>query len=243
MSGFKDRFYSMQDPELGLGNLDARHETLLSCLEGIIGRDVLEIACGSGDFAKKVIDRFKLGKIYGADISEQAVKLAAEKGVEGACLNLDKDNLPYKDDFFDTVICGEVIEHLVDPDHLLEEIYRVLKVDGCLLITTPNLASWYNRVLLLFGYQPFFTSISIRHTYPKPVPIHSCGHLCSYTLGALKFLLEKYHFKTVKCTGLKINESVGFGKKHRWLAKTANFVFRSPSLSSGICILAKKVKS
>jgi len=243
MGGFKDRFYSMQDPELGLGNLDARHETLLSCLDGIIGKDVLEIACGSGDFAKKVIDRFGLGKIYGVDISEQAIKLAGEKGVKGACLNLDNDNLSYQDIFFDTVICGEVIEHLVDPDHLLEEIYRVLKTDGYLLITTPNLASWYNRLLLLFGYQPFFTSISIRHTYPKPLSIHSCGHLCSYTIGALKFLLGKYHFKTVKCIGLKINESVGYGLKYRWLAKLANFVFRSPSFSSGICILAKKVNS
>jgi ubiquinone/menaquinone biosynthesis C-methylase UbiE len=243
MSVFKDRFYALQDPELGLGNLDARHEALLSCLEDATGKDVLEIACGSGDFAKKVMNRFNLTKIYGVDISEQALKLASEKGVVGWRLNLDKDNLPYQDNFFDTVICGEVIEHLVDPDHLLEEIYRVLKPDGHLLITTPNLASWYNRLLLLFGYQPFFTSISIRHTYPKPLPIHACGHLCSYTLGALKFLLEKYHFKAVKVIGLKINESMGYGIKYRWLTKLANTLFRTPSLSSGICILARKVSA
>jgi hypothetical protein len=93
----------------------------------------------------------------------------------------------------------------------------------------------------LFGYQPFFTSISIRYSYPNPVPIHSCGHLCSYTLGALKFLLEKYGFKTVKTIGIKINESVGYGVKYRWLARLANTIFQAPSFSSGICILAKKV--
>lgn len=241
INNFEDRFYKMQYAERGTANFDVRHEVLLSCLGNVAGDEVLEIGCGNGVFAKKVVAKFQLKKIYGIDISEEAIKSACENGVNGTCLNLDRNNLPYQDNCFDTVICGEVIEHLVDPDHLLEEVYRVLKVNGHLLITTPNLASWYNRLLLLFGYQPLFTGISIRYSYSKPFLVNSCGHLCSYTLASLKFLLERYNFRIIKSIGLKINESVGYGIKYRWLVKLANTIFKSPSLNSGICILARKV--
>jgi len=66
------------------------------------------------------------------------------------------------------VIMSELIEHLVDPDATLDEALRVLVPGGTLLLSTPNLAAWYNRALLLFGVQPVFTEVSLRGIYGRP---------------------------------------------------------------------------
>ncbi len=54
----------------------------------------------------------------------------------------------------------EVIEHLYNSDLVISEIYRILKRNGILILSTPNLASWINRLVLLLGYQPFSHDVS-----------------------------------------------------------------------------------
>lgn len=48
----------------------------------------------------------------------------------------DAHTLPFADDSFDTVLCTEVLEHLVEPQRAIDEIFRVLKPGGTLLLTT-----------------------------------------------------------------------------------------------------------
>lgn len=57
--------------------------------------------------------------------------------------NLEKDSAPYRDEEFDGVLLMEVLEHFaVDPMFALAEVNRILKHDGFLFLSTPNLASW-----------------------------------------------------------------------------------------------------
>jgi ubiquinone/menaquinone biosynthesis C-methylase UbiE len=55
----------------------------------------------------------------------------------------DATQLHYTDSKFDKVLCSEVIEHIPDTDKALSEIYRVLKPNGILVLSTPNPKSWY----------------------------------------------------------------------------------------------------
>lgn len=236
-----EQFYKSQYAEEGLHDLGQRHQLLIGILESFIGKQVLEIGCGNGGFAQKVSSHFHLERIYGIDISADAINAACGRGIIASRVNLDLEDLPFEEVSFDTVICGDVIEHLISPDHLLEEIHRVLKAQGHLLITTPNLASWYNRLLLLFGHQPFFSDVSIR--YPANAFFTSSlphNHLHLFTLRSLVFLLQKYDFRIVKRVGVGINTMIGYGKKFKWLAMLLNVVFRSASVNSEICIIAKK---
>jgi SAM-dependent methyltransferase len=57
--------------------------------------------------------------------------------------------LPFRDNFFDLIFCGEVIEHTFNTDYFISEVYRILR--WFLIITTPNLASFWNRIFLLFA--------------------------------------------------------------------------------------------
>jgi glycosyltransferase involved in cell wall biosynthesis/SAM-dependent methyltransferase len=75
----------------------------------------------------------------------------------------ERDTFPYADASFDTVLCCELMEHLVaDPMHMMSEINRILKPGGHLVLTTPNLGSLRAISAILQGYHPAFFPAYIR---------------------------------------------------------------------------------
>src|SRR5882757_4592831 len=75
---------------------------------------------------------------------------------EFSCLvdhfDAERDPFPYEGGYFDLVIAGEILEHMIyDPMHLLLESRRVLREGGTLLITTPNVASITSVAKVLDG--------------------------------------------------------------------------------------------
>ncbi len=75
----------------------------------------------------------------------------------------EKDVFPYPDEYFSTVVCGELIEHLFeDPMHLMSEVNRILKPGGHLVLTTPNIASLRGISAILQGYHPGFFQAYIK---------------------------------------------------------------------------------
>jgi glycosyltransferase involved in cell wall biosynthesis/SAM-dependent methyltransferase len=75
----------------------------------------------------------------------------------------EKDRFPYDDGYFSTVLCCELVEHLTeDPMHMMSEINRVLRPDGHLVLTTPNIGSLRAIAAILSGYHPAFFPAYIR---------------------------------------------------------------------------------
>ena len=73
--------------------------------------------------------------------------------------NTETEPFPYPDASFDVVFFCEIIEHLLmDPLHVLREIHRILRPDGSLILTTPNVARLANVARLISGaniYDPY----------------------------------------------------------------------------------------
>lgn len=68
---------------------------------------------------------------------------------------MDLNNpLPIEDNSIDLVIAGEILEHLINPFMFLQEINRVLKKGGELILSTPNIACLKSRIQLLLGKLP-----------------------------------------------------------------------------------------
>jgi glycosyltransferase involved in cell wall biosynthesis/SAM-dependent methyltransferase len=75
----------------------------------------------------------------------------------------EKDRFPYADEYFSSVLCCELLEHLTaDPMHMLAEINRILKPGGHLILTTPNIGSLRAIAAILGGYHPGFFPAYIR---------------------------------------------------------------------------------
>tara|TARA_Y100000031_G_scaffold153650_1_gene199400 strand:+ start:1001 stop:1471 length:471 start_codon:yes stop_codon:yes gene_type:complete len=61
-------------------------------------------------------------------------------------------DLPFEDDKFDSVICSEVLEHIEDDQKAIQELYRVLKREGLLILTVPSKDSIWERNRDSFGH-------------------------------------------------------------------------------------------
>jgi ubiquinone/menaquinone biosynthesis C-methylase UbiE len=104
----------------------------------------LEIGCGTGAVTKGYRDL--VGALIVSDISERLAKMVAKK-FNATGVHADAMSLPWSDSFFDLIISSECIEHTPSPHKSLEEMIRVCKPGGFVLVTTPN-KLWYPVVRL-----------------------------------------------------------------------------------------------
>ena len=116
---------------------------------------------------------------------------------------MDAPGLPFAAESADVVIMSELIEHLVDTDSALDEALRVLKPGGSLLLSTPNLAAWYNRGLVALGVQPIFSEVSLRGVFGRPGS-QVAGHLHLFTRRALVGLLAARGFSSIRRRGREL---------------------------------------
>jgi len=103
------------------------------------GKTVLDVACGSG-YGSQMLGKAGAGSVTGVDISEKAVAYANQKYKEKntSFVVADGTKLPFDNNQFDVVVSFETIEHLEDHVAFVEQINRVLKQDGLLIISSPN---------------------------------------------------------------------------------------------------------
>jgi len=102
--------------------------------------------------------------------------------------------IPLPDNSVDLVLLIEVIEHVFNTDNLVVEIRRILKNNGLLVITTPNLSCILNRIMLFLGKQPLFTEVSAKKMFGRPGN-DVVGHIRVFTYGSLREFLVYYRFR------------------------------------------------
>ncbi|HDM10688.1 MAG: SAM-dependent methyltransferase [Deltaproteobacteria bacterium] len=112
------------------------------------GWRVLDVGCGSGRHCC-ALSRFKGVEVVGTDLVYEELTKACERvALERSFGTLkarycefavsDICFLPFKDGFFDLVICSEVLEHVLDPGEAVSELSRVLRPGGDLVISVPR---------------------------------------------------------------------------------------------------------
>ncbi|WP_328550495.1 class I SAM-dependent methyltransferase [Streptomyces sp. NBC_00366] len=163
-------------------------------------RTVLDLGCGDGTAAATAAPLLSGHRIVGVDWSQDALTRARTHLSYPVRGELGGGGLPFRTACADAVLFSEVIEHLVDPDAALDEIRRVLRPGGHLLLSTPNLAAWYNRALLLAGVQPVFSEVSLRAIHGRPGR-EVVGHLRLYTARALREFVAASGFEIVEMQG------------------------------------------
>lgn len=136
---------------------------------------MLDLGCGSGWFLAEMRERN--WETQGVEIS----KAAAEIGRKNAGLNIFNGTLEqaaFPSESFDYIRSNHSFEHIATPNETLDELYRILKRDGKLLIGVPNEASLTSR---MFG----------QYWWYRGAPVHPF----TYSAATLSALLKKHQFR------------------------------------------------
>ncbi len=139
-------YKTMADPEYLKEEKGRRAQArmILSNFPKKPGGQLLDIGCGPGFF----LDEAKKAgwQVRGVDLSEWAKKYSHDHfGIDVFTGSLKEAKFP--NNFFDRIVMNDVIEHLENPKEMLQEIRRILKNDGILYLSTPDIGSFLSRFL------------------------------------------------------------------------------------------------
>lgn len=103
------------------------------------GKNVLDIACGNG-YGTIMLLKSGASEVYGVDLEKNIIAALREKYSSIKNLFFNEGSayeIPFPNDFFDTVVSIETLEHLQNPKIFLKEVNRVLKPNGLVILSTP----------------------------------------------------------------------------------------------------------
>ena len=157
-------------------------------------------------FASQTVYSAKLGCRASAvdygPASKVFAEIAIDLGVDYKECDLGAEPLPFSDNQFDFVTYTDVMEHhSFSPKKVLQEIHRVLVPGGRVIVVTPNHASLYNRLKLLFGgsvnddFDYFFDLCAGDRIYD--------GHHREYTRSEMKTALRRTKFQVRECRAIE----------------------------------------
>lgn len=184
-------------------------------------------------FPSVTIDVTELSEAFESiEIKRQKVVDVAGQTAEvtSYALDLEHENIPVVKDTYDIVICCEVLEHMeIDPMFMLSEVNRVLKTDGTLLLTTPNVLSSRAFTRIMQGYPPYFFM-----QYHKSREYHR--HNYEYSAKVL--------WNTLKCAGFDPNiwtEDLFEDSQPHTVDSLNYFGFKIANTGDNLIALAKKI--
>ena len=115
-----------------------RMRAVLALLQARPEHRVLEVGCGAGN----VLTRTPAAARYAIDLSRRMVGRARNVLGPAATIALaDAERLPFRDREFERVICSSVLAHVLHPERVLEEAYRVLAPGGRLVVSVSHEAA------------------------------------------------------------------------------------------------------
>lgn len=159
-------------------------------LKSFTPKNLLDVGCGKGDRSLRLAEYFKIKRsnIYGLDNNDDFIDVCIKK-FKVKKVDLETGDIPYQNDMFDIIICNQVLEHLKNYSKIIDEIIRVTRKRGFIVIGIPNLAHLINRIYLLFGIQPMC--------------IHLDGpHVRAFTHKSFVRMLDSFQrVKLIDCTG------------------------------------------
>ncbi len=166
---------------------------------------ILDVGCGEGALGKLLKERLKDGAtVVGCDISDSAIEEASKYYSDCFQVDFDKCDLGHRfaEKEFDCIVLLEVLEHLFEPGNILKQCCSILKDDGILVASFPNIAWYRYRIDMLKGNFPRgYCLLSARE------------HIQNFTLRSFLQLLKDNKFEPVRTDGQFIGpRNLGLGK-------------------------------
>ncbi len=115
---------------------------------------VLDVACGTGELLFRLASKAPQADYAGLDLTPEMLAVARKKLAAFRHVKLVEGNasaLPFKDRSFDLVLCSEAFHHFFEPQIALNEMARVTKPGGYLILMDPAANTFFQRLVVRFG--------------------------------------------------------------------------------------------
>jgi ubiquinone/menaquinone biosynthesis C-methylase UbiE len=155
----------------------------------------LEVGCGTGTLLNLLKEHNEKLDIIGIDISEWILNIAKQKYPDISVQLASVTDLPFENEKFDCIIVNGVIEYVQDTEKQFEELYRVLKPGGYLIIVTMGWNIFKFILELILGSLHLMTDSPIN-------PVEK--RVRFYTKKSLTNILNNYKFKIVEFEKLNL---------------------------------------
>lgn len=115
------------------------HKRFPHILENVVGPKVLDAGCGTGLLFHLLLDRDDIKEMHGLDLQKAIIEEANENVKDSRVIFHQGfvEELNFENEYFNTVVLGETLEHVYSVDKTLSEAARVLKSAGRIIITCP----------------------------------------------------------------------------------------------------------
>jgi ubiquinone/menaquinone biosynthesis C-methylase UbiE len=132
---------------------------------GAAERRILDIGCGTGQFAVRIVQQNANARVCGLDLSGRMLSHARVRcRHSGEAIHLvqgDSERLPFPDDYFDAVTCAHSFHHYPRQERVAAEMHRVLRPGGLVLIADGDRDRWWGR--FIFDVVVVFFEGPVRH--------------------------------------------------------------------------------
>jgi len=151
---------------------------------------VLDVGCNTGELGLELIKNKKC-IVYGIDYSVSAIEITKSNLNKAKVIDLNFDELPFSTDKFDVIVFGDVLEHIINPDKILNDYKKLLNKNGIIIASIPNVANINIRWNLFWGNWNY-----------KKWGILDRTHLKFFTYKTIKklFLDNGYSITSIKST-------------------------------------------
>jgi len=138
------------------------------------GGRIVDVGCGTGDFLAAF--GHASWETWGVDISEYACRIAAQRSVDKVFVGELEDH-KFPTSYFDIITMNHSFEHMPNPKRVLVEVHRILKEDGLVFISLPNIESLQFKIC-----GPYWLELDI----PR--------HIYHYSTRTIAMILQRYGF-------------------------------------------------
>jgi len=156
-----------------------------------VEKKILDLGCGQGHFTSIIKNELVDCDVIGLDYSLNAIISACQHYKNIEFIIADANNLPFNDEYFDIIILNNIYEHFADPVRVLQNIRKVLKKNGSIIISTPNRYRLLNLLRVTIGI---------------PVSFFSKNHVTEYSIGQITEQLKfaKYEISEIRTSSSNI---------------------------------------
>jgi methionine biosynthesis protein MetW len=153
---------------------------------------VLDIGCSNGINGKWLLDQGMAVEVIGVETHKESVVNAKQNITQVIEKSIEDEELleSLKGQEFDYIILGDVLEHLIDPWHVLSSLEKSLKSSGKMIISLPNVQHLETLIHLVFkGKFPY-----------EPSGLYDKTHMRWFTLKNIEELVDQANMKMDKLT-------------------------------------------